>query len=363
MAENRSNLVHALNISNPYSIANSDYVMICDSTELSESFEPDTTESRYICQDTSTTTITGYKISFDVDSEYNKDSRYIQYIGRHFINKPVGSAANSDYLRFLKTDLIFGTNNKYFGVRQPCTAAPNEIGGSSDEPLKMNITINSRGNSIPGYITITTTNDVPVFSFEEASTESPTIIDPANGAVKTSDTPTISGTGVANATVTVSSANGVIGTTTVQGNGVWSLTPSVPFANGQNTIIATQTVGSMNSIPSNKVTFTVDTTVITPLVAPTVISPEDEATVTVARPQIIGTGVVGAIVTVRNGTAANSPVIGIATVMSNGVWVVDTTVDLSNGEVTLTAYQERVLNTVAFASLNKEEITITVNVT
>ena len=336
MAENRSMLAHVLNVSVPYAPPSStvfpEYVLICDSSELSESFDPDTKDTRYICQDTSTTTILGYTISFDIESEFNKDSRYIQYISRHFINKPKGSSANSDYLRLLKTDLVYGTNNKYFGVRQPCTVAPSEIGGSSDDPLGMTVTINGRGDSVAGYITITD----GTYSFEPATTAIPTISDPINLSTVSSDTYKIVGTGVAGATVTITNSNGlVLGTAEVVGT-AWEFTPSgTPLSEGINTIVATQKIGDMDSLPSLPVTFTVTTSSTKPA-SPVILLPVDSSTVETLKPVLSGTGIVGATVTIKQAAV----ILGTAGVVSNGTWTFTPTEDLAEAETTLTATQK-----------------------
>ena len=335
MAENRSMLAHLLNVSVPYTEPSSttfpEYVLICDSSELSESFDPDTKETRYICQDTKTTTILGYTISFDIESEYNKDSRYIQYISRHFINKPKGSTANGDYLRFLKTDLVYGTSNKYFGVRQPCTVAPSEIGGSSDDPLGMTVTVNGRGDSVPGYIEY----EDGAYTFTPATTPIPTISDPKYAQALTSDTYAITGTGTAGATVTITNSEGVVlGTTTVSGT-TWTFTPSgTPLSEGSNTIVATQKIGDMDSLPSIPVTFTVNTSTTKPD-SPAFVSPSAGSTVTTQKPLIVGTGIVGATVTVKK----SSTTVGTAVVASNGIWMFTPAENLTAEATTLSATQ------------------------
>lgn len=334
MAENRSMLAHLLNVSVPYVEPSSttfpDYVLICDSSELSESFDPDTKETRYICQDTKTTTILGYTISFDIESEYNKDSRYIQYISRYFINKPKGSTANGDYLRFLKTDLVYGTSNKYFGVRQPCTVAPSEIGGSSDDPLGMTVTVNGRGDSVPGYITYTD----GAYSFEPATTAIPSISDPKYSQTVASDSYHIKGTGVADATITITNSNGVVlGTATVVGT-EWECTLSTPLSEGSNTLVATQKVGTMDSLPSMPVTFTVTTSSTIPA-SPAFLLPVAGSTVVETKPKLVGTGIVGATVTVKQDTTT----VGTAVVTSNGMWTYTPTTALAPGETTLSATQ------------------------
>ena len=357
MAENRSMLAHILNVSVPYAPPSStvfpEYVLICDSSELSESFDPDTKETRYICSDTTTTSILGYTISYDIESEFNKDSRYIQYISRHFINKPKGSTANSDYLRFIKTDLVYGTSNKYFGVRQPCTVAPSEIGGSSDDPLGMTVTVNGRGDSVAGYITVTN----GAYSFTPATTAIPTISSPLNLETLTNDHPTITGKGVAGATVTITNSNGVVlGTATVSGT-AWTCTlssPMTPLSEGVNTFVATQKIGTMDSLPSMPVTVTV-TTSSTPPASPAFLLPVASSTVDTQKPKLVGTGIVGATVTVEQ----SDTTVGTAVVTSDGLWTFTPAENLETGETTLSATQK--ISGGAVAS-DPETVTFTISV-
>ncbi|WP_203335633.1 Ig-like domain-containing protein [Nocardioides limicola] len=81
---------------------------------------------------------------------------------------------------------------------------------------------------------------------EVSAPPAPVVTSPADGSVLTTDTPTISGTGVPGATVTVYLNGEVAGTTTVGDDGTWSLTVG-PLACGEHTITSTQTVDGETS--------------------------------------------------------------------------------------------------------------------
>ena len=87
----------------------------------------------------------------------------------------------------------------------------------------------------------------------------PTITSPASGSTDTTTAePTISGTGVAGDTVTLSIDGGASVTTTVQSNGSWSYTPTSPLSNASHTITATQAASGGPSSTAATDTFTVN---------------------------------------------------------------------------------------------------------
>ena len=82
------------------------------------------------------------------------------------------------------------------------------------------------------------------------------------GDSKTNDTtPTLSGTGEPNATITVKDANGnVIATATVAANGTWSATPATALPNGLNALSVTATDPAGNVSQPTPLPITIDTT-------------------------------------------------------------------------------------------------------
>jgi len=84
----------------------------------------------------------------------------------------------------------------------------------------------------------------------------PDITSPANGATVTDTTPTISGTGLPGAQVTVTEGGATVCTATVLANGTWSCDPGTPLAAGPHTVSATQTLDGRTS-SADTTTFTV----------------------------------------------------------------------------------------------------------
>ena len=144
---------------------------------------------------------------------------------------------------------------------------------------------------------------------------------------------TITGTGNANAVVTITEGTTTLGTTTANSSGAWTFSPA-GLANGSHTLTASETDSSGNTGTAS-LTFTLDTT--TP-VAPSITSfSTDSGTV--------GDGITNDNTLTLTGTAeANSTVkvydgatlLGSATANGSGAWSY-TTAALANGAHSLTA--------------------------
>jgi hypothetical protein len=89
----------------------------------------------------------------------------------------------------------------------------------------------------------------------------PTFTSPTNGQTVTTGKPTITGTGAAGDTVTLSEGATVLSSSiVVQSTGGWSYTPTAPFANGALTLTATQAVAGGPSSAAATDSFTVNAT-------------------------------------------------------------------------------------------------------
>ncbi|MBO0884381.1 MAG: hypothetical protein J2P17_29435, partial [Mycobacterium sp.] len=93
-----------------------------------------------------------------------------------------------------------------------------------------------------GLLPLSATATAPTGGVECNALDAPVITAPTNGAT-TGETPTISGTGLPGATITVTENGTTIGTATVDADGNWSLQPDNPLAVGDHAISATQTIG------------------------------------------------------------------------------------------------------------------------
>jgi large repetitive protein len=155
----------------------------------------------------------------------------------------------------------------------------------------------------------------------------------------------VRGTGEAGKLVRVYSEGVEVGSATINSNGQWSVTTS-QLGLGENDLTArvfdgANPVGAetgayrvqVDTTAPNTPTFTV-----TDNVGPTqgTISPSPTASTDDATPTVSGTGATsGDTITVRDGTAANAPIIGTAVVKPDGSWSVTPTQPLSDGPHTL----------------------------
>jgi hypothetical protein len=180
-------------------------------------------------------------------------------------------------------------------------------------------------------ITIDTSAPAAPAAVLAASSDSGTL-----GDSKTNDTtPTISGTGTAGDTITVTFPGGEVQTVVVASNGTWAATPTNALPDGLNTISVTATDPAGNTSPASTVPVTIDTT---PPAAPaadvaatsdTGASNTDNITAD-NTPTISGAGATpGDTITLYapNGTT----VLGTAVVAAGGTWAITPTTALAEG--------------------------------
>lgn len=135
-AESRRLVRHLLNIRRPYSYENPDLRIICQGvTELTETFEAQTNDVQYICETSSTTNVTGYKVSFPLSMGYIKDDPVELWIDWVIKTLPTGAATACDYIRVNTAEEMFGTTNAYIGVRRKGTVQAGSIGGASKDSM------------------------------------------------------------------------------------------------------------------------------------------------------------------------------------------------------------------------------------
>jgi hypothetical protein len=192
------------------------------------------------------------------------------------------------------------------------------------------------------------------FTIDATAPAAPVIESPDDGDVVDTATPLITGTAVANSTVTVIIDGTEAGTTTADDTGAWTFTPPGPLAEGEHTVVATATDAAGNVSPeSNEVTFTIDT--IAPP-APVITAPADGSTVADDTPAITGTAEPGSTVTV----IIDGAPVGTTTADDTGAWIFTPTTPLADGEHTVTA---TATDEVGHISPESAEISFTVDTT
>ena len=141
----------------------------------------------------------------------------------------------------------------------------------------------------------------------------PVIQMPVGGSSTNSGTPSISGTGVAGATVTVVEAQTTICTATVNSSNTWTCTPNAVLSNASHTISATQIDNtSLSSPASEPVTFTVNVIVA----APVFTSPSANTNLINENLEFKGSGIAQYTLTVLE----NTSMICTSVVAADGSW-------------------------------------------
>ena len=154
----------------------------------------------------------------------------------------------------------------------------------------------------------------------------------------------LTGSGDANAVVTLKEGSTTLGTATANSSGVWSFTPT-GLANGAHTIVASETDAAGNT-GSASLTFTLDTmapVVTQSLATDTGSSASDKIT---SNNALTGSGDANAVVTLKEG----STTLGTATANSSGVWSFTPT-GLANGAHTIVASETDAAGNTGSASL------------
>ncbi|EAZ1841045.1 BapA prefix-like domain-containing protein [Salmonella enterica] len=220
------------------------------------------------------------------------------------------------------------TRNLSEGLNILTASATDAAGNSSPTSGVFSVTLDTQPPAQP---------DAPLISDNVA----PVIGNIGNNGATNDTTPTFSGTGEIGSTIILYNNGSEIGRTTVGDNGSWNFTPAA-LTPETYTITVTETdIAGNISPPSAAVTFTLDTTAPA---NPVITFAEDNvgevqdtivsgATTDDNTPVIHGTGDIGSIITLYNG----SSVLGVVTVDETGTWTLPVTSALPDGVYTLTA--------------------------
>lgn len=153
MAEMWEKLMHFFNIG---TLDTPEYVLLGDGiTSLTEDFNPESETKQYINQANGTTSIKSYTPSISVEKEYIKNEKLQKWIDEKIKILPVGTAAESDYIRvnIMETPTAEGT---YPAVKRKCSYQFDNIGGDAGAELKNSMTLGGIGDGIQGTFNVAT---------------------------------------------------------------------------------------------------------------------------------------------------------------------------------------------------------------
>lgn len=158
MAEKRSSSLLFINTTPKQESAA--YALVGDGvTELTISYNPQTSTEQYIHQDTANTELTGYQPNAPVTSQAVKGDKAFEYINGLRKSLPIGSDAHTDIVMIDKYDIE--GEGSYPATRQPVSIQIDSYGGAATDPLSIAYTINWRGEGASG------TFDVDSMKFTE----------------------------------------------------------------------------------------------------------------------------------------------------------------------------------------------------
>ena len=166
------------------------------------------------------------------------------------------------------------------------------------------------------------------------------------------NTPTLTGTASANATVKIYDGSVLLATVTADGSGNWTYTPTVALADGNHSITVTATdIANNTSVASPALVLTIDTaapaTATAPSLNPASNSGSTADTITnVNMPVITGTTEAFAVVRVYDGAT----LLGTATANGSGNWLFAPSAPLSDGSHPITTTSTDLAGNVSAAS-------------
>ncbi|MFY9265589.1 MAG: Ig-like domain-containing protein, partial [Solirubrobacterales bacterium] len=153
---------------------------------------------------------------------------------------------------------------------------------------------------------------------------------PSAGLLTNDNTPTISGTSTANATIAVYIDGVSNGTTTADGSGNWTYAPGASLSDGAHSVYVYPTYLGITGAQSNTRNFTIDTAAPA---APNITTPPGALTTNDNTPTISGTAEANSTVTIYDGVTS----IGTTTTDGAGSWTFTPGAALSDGVHTVTA--------------------------
>ena len=117
-------------------------------TELTISYNPQTSTNQYIHEDVANTDLTGYQPNAPVTGQAVPGNDVFDFIKDMKDNLPVGSDAYSDVV--LVDIFDKQTGGAYAATKQPVSIQIDSYGGRASDPLSIGYTINWRGSGVKG---------------------------------------------------------------------------------------------------------------------------------------------------------------------------------------------------------------------
>lgn len=143
-------------------------------TELSESFNPETDTLQYVAEDNATTVVKRYAPSIslsavmveekDTNGKPSNPDEVNKWILNTINTLPIGSSADTEYIRFTLHDLKGDTfnekgSNTYTGYKRKAVISVDSIGGAAGDNVGMELTLNGKGDATEVDVTFSKKTD------------------------------------------------------------------------------------------------------------------------------------------------------------------------------------------------------------
>lgn len=137
------------------------YKMLGDGIEsLTEEMNPEEETKQYINTESASSSVKSYQRTIEVDKEDCADDDVQEFIDKLVDRPPVGSAAQTSFVRFRLKDKA-GEAGKYKAIKVPCTVSPSSTGGDGGDYVHNVINLKQCGDDIPGVFDIKTETFTP----------------------------------------------------------------------------------------------------------------------------------------------------------------------------------------------------------
>lgn len=117
-------------------------------TELTISYNPQTSTNQYIHEDVANTDMTGYQPNAPVNAQAVPGDPVFDFIKEMKDTLPIGSDAYTDVVMVDVFDKQ--TGGAYAATKQPVSIQIDSYGGPATDPLSIGYTINWRGSGVKG---------------------------------------------------------------------------------------------------------------------------------------------------------------------------------------------------------------------
>ena len=147
----REKLMHFLNIGTSEVPK---YVLLGDGiTSLTEEFNPESESKHYINMESASNRVKSYAPSISVEKEYIKGEELQIWINEKIRVLPLGTEAESDYVRINILDGASEDGN-YPAIKRPCTYQFDSIGGDGGGEIMNNMTLAGNGDQVQGTFNV-----------------------------------------------------------------------------------------------------------------------------------------------------------------------------------------------------------------